>query len=227
MSIHVLQKNMSMMRSFPPEEGVISCTLASSSNLYLWELKLVGPKDSAYEEMKFNATLKFPRDFPMMPPEMRITSPFWHPNVYPDGRVCMTILHPPQGDQDDALRWSPVLGVDKIVLSFISLLSDPDPSEADAPANVDALSEWRYNRPLYLRRCALLGARLSETTEKSIKTALSPDAVPSPTSYTGAYAREVRLLQDMGFTIPIEELLSLLARVGGDVEWAANLLAGE
>eukprot|EP00008_Paramoeba_atlantica_P007852 CAMPEP_0201491500 /NCGR_PEP_ID=MMETSP0151_2-20130828/30101_1 /ASSEMBLY_ACC=CAM_ASM_000257 /TAXON_ID=200890 /ORGANISM="Paramoeba atlantica, Strain 621/1 / CCAP 1560/9" /LENGTH=124 /DNA_ID=CAMNT_0047877881 /DNA_START=91 /DNA_END=462 /DNA_ORIENTATION=- len=124
---------MALMQSFPPSDGVLSCTYVSEANLFAWDLTLRGPPDSPYHGLTFTASLAFPRDFPMMPPEMRITSPFWHPNVYPDGRVCMTILHPPQGNREDCLRWSPVLGVDKIVLSFLSLLADPDPSEADAP----------------------------------------------------------------------------------------------
>ena len=38
----------------------------------------------------FKAIMKFPQDYPNMPPTLKITSDFWHPNVYPDGKVCIS-----------------------------------------------------------------------------------------------------------------------------------------
>ncbi|EAA15349.1 Ubiquitin carrier protein-related [Plasmodium yoelii yoelii] len=43
----------------------------------------------------YNATLSFPSNFPNQPPQMKFNQEMWHPNVYPDGRVCISILHPP------------------------------------------------------------------------------------------------------------------------------------
>ena len=42
--------------------------------------------------------ITFPKDYPLNPPSMRFTSEVFHPNVYPDGRVCISILHPPGDD---------------------------------------------------------------------------------------------------------------------------------
>jgi ubiquitin-conjugating enzyme E2 G1 len=56
----------------------------------------------------FKASLKFPDDYPNNPPEMRFLTKMWHPNsnpfksyskVYEDGKVCISILHPPGTDQ--------------------------------------------------------------------------------------------------------------------------------
>lgn len=60
--------------------------------------------------------------------------------VYEDGKVCISILHPPGEDQfnqqESAIeRWRPILGVESIVVSVISMLSDPND---DSPANIDA-----------------------------------------------------------------------------------------
>ena len=38
----------------------------------------------------FKALMKFPPDYPNMPPELRFTSEFWHPNVHEDGKVCIS-----------------------------------------------------------------------------------------------------------------------------------------
>jgi len=75
--------------------------------------------------------------------DFRFLKPLYHPNVYPDGRLCISILHAPSTD-DRALemagelaseRWSPVQTVESVLLSVLSLLDD---AEVSSPANVDA-----------------------------------------------------------------------------------------
>ena len=47
-----------------------------------------------------------------------------------------------EGDE----RWRPILGVESIILSVISMLNDPN---IDSAANVDASVQWRDNRAEY------------------------------------------------------------------------------
>lgn len=70
---------------------------------------------------------------------MKFKSKMWHPNIYEDGRVCISILHAPG---DDAMsgetaeeRWRPILGVESVLMSVVSMLNDPN---IDSPANLDA-----------------------------------------------------------------------------------------
>ncbi len=89
-----------------------------------------------------------------MPPEMHFTPPIWHPNIYDDGKVCISILHPPGEDamnsQETAdIRWRPILGVESIIVSVISMLSDPND---DSPANVDAAVQWRDDRKAFKKK---------------------------------------------------------------------------
>ena len=55
-----------------------------------------------------------------------IDKPFYF-LVYPDGRVCISILHAPGDDpmgyETSAERWSPVQSVEKILLSVVSMLA--------------------------------------------------------------------------------------------------------
>jgi len=124
-----------------------------------------GPEDTPYENGVFCAVITFPKDYPLNPPAMRFTSEVFHPNVYPDGRVCISILHPPGDDPNqyesrldflffnfasllidaelhDLLcysseRWSPVQSVEKILLSVVSVLAEPnDESGANIEASV-------------------------------------------------------------------------------------------
>ncbi len=62
-----------------PPDGV-SVGLVDDSNIFLWELIVMGPPDTLYEGGFFKAKLEFPRDFPNNPPTMTFTSEMWHPN---------------------------------------------------------------------------------------------------------------------------------------------------
>jgi len=42
--------------------------------------------------------MKFPQDYPNNPPEMQFKTKMWHPNIYDDGKVCISILHAPGVD---------------------------------------------------------------------------------------------------------------------------------
>ncbi|KAN0139593.1 Ubiquitin-conjugating enzyme/RWD-like protein, partial [Lactarius tabidus] len=80
----------------------------------------------------FKARLTFPPEFPLLPPKMHFITPMWHPNIYPDGGVCISILHAPGDDQygyeDAGEQWLPVHTVESIVLNIISLLSAENPN---------------------------------------------------------------------------------------------------
>ena len=61
----------------------------------------------------FNCKLKFPETYPDRPPKMKFVTPIWHPNVYPNGDVCISILHEPGEDSTNpqetaAMRWNPI-----------------------------------------------------------------------------------------------------------------------
>lgn len=79
---------------------------------------------------KFQAHIKFPSDYPYNPPSLRFQSKVWHPNVYENGDLCISILHPPVDDpQSGELpceRWNPTQNVRTILLSVVSLLNEPN-----------------------------------------------------------------------------------------------------
>lgn len=89
--------------------------------------------------------MTFPLDYPFSPPHFRFNPPIFHPNVYKDGRLCISILHS-SGDTTsgelDAETWSPAQSVESVLISIVSLLSDPNIS---SPANVDAAVMWKSN----------------------------------------------------------------------------------
>ena len=88
----------------------------------------------------------------------------WHPNIYPDGRVCISILHAPGDDvfnphESSAERWRPILGVEAILHSVSSMLNDPN---LDSPANLDAAIQLRDDKQGYLRKVRRLAQKSVE-----------------------------------------------------------------
>jgi ubiquitin-conjugating enzyme E2 G1 len=147
-----------------PVQG-FSAGLVDENNLYEWEVIIIGPADTLYEGGFFKARLTFPPEFPLLPPKMRFITPMWHPNIYSDGGVCISILHAPGDDQygyeDAGERWMPVHTVESILLSVISLLSSEKPN-LDSPANVDAAKEIRSEFAAYKKKVRRLVRRSAE-----------------------------------------------------------------
>ncbi|XP_065194997.1 ubiquitin-conjugating enzyme E2 R2-like [Sycon ciliatum] len=126
-----------------PLEG-FSVQLVDDSDLYKWDIRIFGPPETLYQGGYFKARLNFPRDYPYNPPKMKFLTPMFHPNIYGTGEVCISILHAPGADEVSgepaSERWNPTQSVRTILLSVISLLTEPNIS---SPANVDASVMFR------------------------------------------------------------------------------------
>ncbi|QRV99456.1 ubiquitin-conjugating enzyme [Ceratobasidium sp. AG-Ba] len=157
---HLLLKRQLMDLKKNPVEG-FSAGLVDDGNLLEWEVMIIGPPDTIYEGGFFKARLTFPENFPLYPPEMRFITPMWHPNIYPDGRVCISILHAPGDDQygyeQASERWLPVHTVETIRDFLLS-----DSPSIDSPANVDAAVEVRDNIASYRKKVRRLARRSAE-----------------------------------------------------------------
>ena len=111
-----------------------------NDNILEWIVALIvlNP-DSDYYGGYFKAKMTFPKNYPYSPPDFQFLRPLYHPNVYEDGRLCISILHAPGEDEMSgelaSERWSPVQSAESVLLSILSLLDDP---EVNSPANVDA-----------------------------------------------------------------------------------------
>ena len=88
--------------------------------LLSWKANIMGPIDTPYEGGVFKLTMNFPIDYPIKPPQVRFETKIYHPNIDDTGGICISILKS---------EWSPILGIEKILLSICSLLNDPNPSD--------------------------------------------------------------------------------------------------
>jgi len=142
-----------------------SVGLVDDSNLYEWQCIVEGPSDTPYQGGYFQATLSFPPEFPSKPPLMRFTTPgFWHPNVYKDGKVCISILHEAKEDQFNEQesideKWRPILSVEAVIVSVMSMLSEPN---FQSPANIDASTMWKNDPEGYKKKVKKLVRKSQE-----------------------------------------------------------------
>jgi ubiquitin-conjugating enzyme E2 R len=115
-----------------------------NDNLFEWEVAIFGPPNTLYQGGYFKSVIKFPQEYPYAPPTVRFSTKMWHPNIYENGDVCISILHPPVDDPTNtelpSEKWNPAQNVRTVMMSIISLLNEPN---TFSPANVDASVMYR------------------------------------------------------------------------------------
>lgn len=104
---------MTLMTS--PTPGVSA--FPHNGDLTVWDGTIVGPADTPYSGLTLKLRFNFPARYPYVPPEVRFTTPIYHPNVDMKGRICLDILKD---------KWSAVLNVGSVLLSLQSLLGEPN-----------------------------------------------------------------------------------------------------
>ena len=120
----------------------------NDDNILEWDFIIIGPSDTYYEGGIFKGKINFTTEYPTKPPKVKFYN-ILHPNIYPDGEVCISILHEGTdvfGYEKDIERWLPTHGVNTIMLSIISMLSSPN---FESPANIDASVLWKDNPDKY------------------------------------------------------------------------------
>ncbi|EEA08314.1 ubiquitin-conjugating enzyme family protein [Cryptosporidium muris RN66] len=101
-----------------------------------------GPEGTVWESGTFHLIIHFTEEYPTKSPEVRFLSRIYHPNIYPDGRICLDILQN---------QWSALFDISSILTSIQSLLNDPNPN---SPANIEA-SETFLKNPNYYNSIVL------------------------------------------------------------------------
>ncbi|KAJ2382721.1 SUMO-conjugating enzyme UBC9, partial [Coemansia sp. RSA 2559] len=76
------------------------------------------------------------------PPKCQFSPPLFHPNVFPSGTVCLSILNT---DKD----WKPSITIKQILLGVQDLLNDPNNSD---PAQAEAYQLYRKDKKSYEKR---------------------------------------------------------------------------
>ena len=122
-------------------------------NLYKWKWIIPGTKDTIWDGAQLQLFMEFSEEYfyliwwikllnfeyPNKPPKCQFVPPLPHPNIYPSGTVCLSIL---SEDED----WKPSITIPTILKGIQDLLDNPN---ADSPAQLNALKSYTENREEY------------------------------------------------------------------------------
>lgn len=142
MSIKRLQ---SELKQFIKDPNYFFSVCPKDNNFYMWDVILIGPPDTPFDGAVIKAVLDFPQNYPNSPPKFKFITDLYHPNVYVDGKVCISILNEGVDKyeyESVSERWNPSHSVNSILMSILSMISSPN---FESPANVDASKLWREN----------------------------------------------------------------------------------
>ncbi|KAG5487942.1 hypothetical protein LSCM1_08257 [Leishmania martiniquensis] len=107
--------------------GPAAAAIPAGLDLLHWEAGIPGKPGTPWEGGEFRLRLHFTEDYPTKPPKCVFTPVLFHPNVYPSGTVCLSILN----EEKD---WRPNITIKQILLAIQELLDHPnikDPAQEE------------------------------------------------------------------------------------------------
>ena len=134
-----------------------------STNLLSWDAGVPGKKGTDWEgglfkvRMEFSVARRRPvvapapsrrarwsaqEDYPSKPPKCKFVPPLFHPNVYPSGTICLSILNEEEG-------WRPAITIKQMLLGIQDLLDTPNPN---SPAQSEAYQMFVQDKASYAKR---------------------------------------------------------------------------
>ena len=123
-----------------------------SLDLMKWKAGVPGKTGTDWEGGVFPLSLTFSNDYPSKPPKVMFTPPIYHPNVFPSGNICLSILN-------ESKDWKPSVTLKQILQGVQDLLDAPNVSD---PAQGQAAKELRTNPAAYKRKVRQLALKFRE-----------------------------------------------------------------
>lgn len=111
-------------------------------NLYVWDVGIPGKEDTPWAGGVYKVVMSFPEDYPSKPPKCKFEPPLFHPNVYPSGTICLSILN-------EEKAWKPAISIKQICLGIQDLLDSPN---IEDPAQTDAFALFRKDKVAYEKK---------------------------------------------------------------------------
>ena len=127
------------------------------SNINIWKVLLLGPKETPYENGLFTLYVQFPGDYPFKAPEMRFITPIYHCNMNQQGRICHSVFD---------RNYSPAISFRQIVDCVYGLILTPEPED---PLDNVIASYFLSDYPKYLKNATeATKSKASPTTEQIV-----------------------------------------------------------
>jgi ubiquitin-conjugating enzyme E2 Z len=114
----------------------------SDSDMTVGYAMIIGPTDTPYENGIYLFKFKFPYNYPAIPPHVTYHTnngyTRFHPNLYKNGKVCLSILNTWQGES-----WSSCQSISSVLLTISSILTK------EALTHEPGISSTHQYTPIY------------------------------------------------------------------------------
>jgi ubiquitin-protein ligase len=159
-----------LSKRVPKEIADVQTDAMRSSGIYYWadesdmrngKALIVGPEGTPYAHCPLLFSLTLPDDYPFTPPRVQVLTSDgrtrFHPNLYVEGKVCLSILGTWAGP-----KWSPVMTLSTVLSSIQSLL------EANPIVNEPGYEKLTLADPRAKGYAEIVQARLVELSVRDL-----------------------------------------------------------
>ena len=126
-----------------------------TQDLFTWDFDIPAKADSIWHPGVFGGKLVFDEDYPHRPPIARFDKiggkNLFHPNVFSDGQVCLSIINPPESKHGYGTggNWSPSFGVRQVLVALQRFL---DETSGFAQGSTEAYELYHNQKDEYVKR---------------------------------------------------------------------------
>ena len=90
----LLSERKAWRKDHPPDMVAKPSTKSDgSTNVFKWDCRIPGKKGTDWEGGEYPIILEFSEDYPTKGPKVKFAKPVFHPNVYADGKICLSITN--------------------------------------------------------------------------------------------------------------------------------------
>ena len=98
----------------------IGCSVGpkKKTNIYEWNVIMKGPNKTPYEKGLFQLSIKFPKNYPDDPPDVKFVTKIYHPNIsFDKGVICVATK---------SSDWEKNKSIINVIYSIFDLLNKPN-----------------------------------------------------------------------------------------------------
>lgn len=103
---------------------IASVQVFRPADIFHWQLALLGPAGTPYQEGVFFVNVALPYEYPFKPPKVAFLTKIYHPNISTEGVYCLEMLG----------NWEPSRTVGHLATELLQLLTVPTPDDPLDPA---------------------------------------------------------------------------------------------